>query len=63
MVWLLSPISKTEASHERGKIVAIADEVLKGMVINSNNSHISAALAKIGLRVSRHEFCLMSMMC
>jgi nicotinamide-nucleotide amidase len=36
------------------EIVAIADEVLKGMVINSNSSHISAALAKIGLKVSRH---------
>ncbi|MBM3207849.1 MAG: CinA family nicotinamide mononucleotide deamidase-related protein [Chlamydiae bacterium] len=36
------------------EIIAIADEVLKGMVVNTNSTNISASLAKIGLRVSRH---------
>jgi nicotinamide-nucleotide amidase len=36
------------------EVIAIADEILKGIVINSNSTFISAALGKIGLKVHRH---------
>ena len=36
------------------EVIAIADEILKGIVINSNSTFISAALGKIGVKVHRH---------
>ncbi len=36
------------------EVIAIADEILKGMVINSNSTFISACLGKMGLKVDRH---------
>jgi len=36
------------------EVIAIADEILKGMVINSNSTFISACLGKMGVKVDRH---------
>lgn len=36
------------------EVIAIADEILKGMIVNTNSSYISASLASVGLGVTRH---------
>lgn len=38
----------------RVEVVAIAEEVLKGMIVNTNSSYISSALGKMGWSVQRH---------
>lgn len=38
----------------RVEIVAIAEEILKGMVVNTNSTYISAALSKLGWISQRH---------
>jgi nicotinamide-nucleotide amidase len=36
------------------EIIAIADEILKGLVVNTNSSFLSLELTKLGMKVSRH---------
>jgi nicotinamide-nucleotide amidase len=36
------------------EVIAIAEEILKGMIVNTNSSFISAELAKYGWKTSRH---------
>ena len=38
----------------RIEIIAIAEEILKGMIVNTNSSYISAALNRFGWSSSRH---------
>lgn len=38
----------------RVEIIAIAEEILKGMVVNTNSTYISAALSKFGWTAKRH---------
>ncbi|MCX6990662.1 MAG: CinA family nicotinamide mononucleotide deamidase-related protein [Chlamydiae bacterium] len=38
----------------RIEVIAIAEEILKGMIINTNSSYISATLSRLGWSSSRH---------